>query len=115
MLEQSLSLGRHLPLAGGQIAPGVHIATDLIDDGIGIVLLLLRGDAFALIENHLALRSGISALLRLRNGRDELGLAPFRDNPLGGLPVIVQLPMPARALVGRVQDGVVEEGIGHGG
>ena len=30
-----------------------------------------------------------------------------------GCPCVIQLPVPLRALVGGVQDRVVEEGIGH--
>ena len=113
MLEKPLGLGRDTPLAGRQSAPGVHVAANLIDDRIGIIPLLLRGDSLALIEDHLVLIRRAFALLRFRDGSDKLRRPPFGDFSLGRLSVLVEFPVLLRALVGRVQDGVIEEGVGH--
>ena len=45
--------------------------------------------------------------------RDELGAPAALQDALRWLTLRVQFPMPPRALVGRVEYGVVEEGIGH--
>jgi hypothetical protein len=73
MLQKTLSLGRDLPLAGQEIAPDIHEATGLVDEGIGVVALMFAGEPFALVEDHLILRGCAFALLRLRDGGDESG------------------------------------------
>ena len=115
MLEQPGRLRRDLPLAGiGQGAPRVHVAAHLVDDRGRVVLLLLGREPLAFVEDDFLLRGDLLALLRLRDRRDELGPPAVFDDLLRRLPVLVQLPMPLRAFVGRVQDRVVEEGVGHG-
>lgn len=44
---------------------------------------------------------------------DKLGVAAPLDDPLGGLPMLVQFPVPAGIFIGRVQDWLFEELIGH--
>ena len=51
------------------------------------------------------------SLFRLRNRRDEFGLPSAFDDLLGRLPRLVQFPMPARALVRRVEDRLFEKRI----
>src|SRR5262249_15651018 len=47
MLQETGGFGCDLPLIRvGQLAPLVDIPTDFVDDGVGIVLLLRRGNAF---------------------------------------------------------------------
>jgi len=48
-------------------------------------------------------------LLRLRDGRDERGAAAGLDDLLRRLPGIIQLPVPPWILIGRVEDGTIEE------
>ena len=56
VLEQAGGFRGDLPLARiGQGTPSVHVAAHLVDDGGGIVLLLLGREALALVEDHLVL------------------------------------------------------------
>jgi hypothetical protein len=114
MLKQPLRLRRDLSLARvGEIPPRIHVSTHLVDDRGRIILLFLRGNAFPFVKDHLVLRIRAFAFFGLRNRRDELRLSAKLFNLLRRLPVIVQLPVLPRALVGRIQDGVVEKRIGH--
>jgi len=86
----------------------------LVDDLRGwIVLLLLGRKPFALVKNKNLLGGSSFPFLGLGNGRDELGPTTVLDYLLGRLPLRVQFPMPLRAIVGGVQDRVLEEGVGH--
>ena len=76
-------------------------------------MLLLGGEALSLVEHHFSLLPGFFSLLRLRDRCDELGAPTAFQNLLGRLPLGVQLPVPLWALVGRVQDGMVEKRISH--
>ena len=114
VLQQARGLGRDLPLAGiRQRAPVIDVAAHLVDDRRRVVLLFGRREALALVEDHLLLGDCRLALLRLRDRRDELGPAPALDDLLRRLAVVIEFPVPLGILVGRVQDRVVEEGIGH--
>src|SRR5690606_4117488 len=113
MLEKPRRLGGYTPLALGQAAPRVYRAADLIDDRRELVLLLLGRKALAFVEAQLRLRSSACPLFRLRDRRDERNLAALLDDPLGRLTVLVELPVAARVLVWRIQDGLVEERVGH--
>ena len=67
---------------------------------VGLELLRL------LVEDELSL----AALLpRSGNRRDQRDASPFVENAIRGLTVLVQLPVAARILVGRVQDWLEEE------
>src|SRR6266581_5474685 len=78
MVEEPCGLWRHLPLALGQIAPGVDLPANFIDDRGEVVRLLLGRKAFALVEVQLLLMTTAS-LFRLRDRRDELGPPPSVD------------------------------------
>ena len=72
-------------------------------------MLLLGGEALPFVEHHLSLLPGFFSLLRLRDRCDELGASTAFQDLLCRLPLGVQFPVPLRGLVGRVQDGMVEE------
>lgn len=96
-------------MTGAQLTPCVHVATDLVDDRGWIVLLLLGREALALVEYEYRLGSGL-VLLRLGDWRDEFGTASVVDDLLGGLPCVIEFPMPPGVSVWRVQNRVVENG-----
>ena len=102
MLEKPLSVGRDFPIVGvGEPAPLVNVVPKLIDDCRSrVVLLLLGGEALAFVENNLLLLGGGLLLPRLRNGRDELGLATAFDDSLRRLAVLIQLPVLSWVFIG---------------
>ena len=113
MLEEARRFRADLPMGGvGQGPPCIHVLAHFIDDGGGIVLLFPSGQALPLVEHHLGLPD-LFPFLRLRNGRDELCGATGFDCLLCGLSIFVQFPVALWAFVGRVQDGVVKEWVGH--
>ena len=116
VLEQAGGFGRDLPVVRvGQRPPLVHLLAHLVDDRSGVVLLLLRWRAPCPRRRRSAPACAAPLrFLRLGDRRDELGAAAGFDDLLGRLAVVVELPVPARVLVGRVEDRVVEEGIAHG-
>ena len=76
-------------------------------------MLFLGGESLPLVKHNLGLLPGLFPLLWLRNRRDELGAPTPVQDLLSRLPLGVQFPVPLWALVGRVQDGMVEEWVGH--
>ncbi len=76
------------------------MAAHLIDHRGGVVLLVLRGQTLALVEDELRLFGSFFALARLGNRRDELGPAPGLDDFLGRLAVLVQFPVSFGIFVG---------------
>src|SRR6266700_3965083 len=113
MLEEPSRLRRDLPLIGiGQGTPCVNITADFIDDRSRIVLLLLGRKPLAFVEHKSRLCSHLM-LLRFRDRSDEFGTAAALDDLLRGLPSLIKLPVPDRVIVWRVQNWVVEEGVGH--
>ncbi len=116
VLEQTRCLRGDLPLVWvGKLPPGVNVAAHLVDDRGRVVLLRFGGEAFAFVENKPLLGGvGFLPLLRLRNRGDEFGLAPKGFHLLRRLPLFIQLPVPLRAGVRGVEDGLVKEGIAHG-
>ena len=116
VLEQARRLRRDLPLVRVRQARATAstLLAHLVDDRRRVVLLRLGREPLALVENNSSCLRRALALLRLRDRRDELGAAAALDDLLRRLPVCVQLPVPRRALVGGVEDRVVEERIGHG-
>ena len=97
-----------------QRPPPVHVATELVDDGRRIVLLGLRGNPGAIPELQRVLGAGGLAFPGLRDGGDELGPPAPVDEPVGRLPLRVELPMAGGVLVRGVDDRMGEEAVGHG-
>jgi hypothetical protein len=112
ILQQPRRFGRDLPLRGRQRPPGCHGAPHLVDER-PVVLLLLRREALALVEDDFFLLDRSLVLLGLRDRRDELSAATLLDDLLRGLAVLVKLPVPCRDRVGGIQDGMVEERVGN--
>jgi len=102
VLQQAGCLGRDLPLMGlRQTAPLVHLLPHGVDHGCRLFILLGRcGQPFAFVENKLLLGVGSCALPGAGNGCDKLGAAAAVENPLGGLTLLIQLPMPRRVGIG---------------
>jgi hypothetical protein len=69
-------------------------------------------DALALVEDA-QLGVGVLALFGLGDGGDEFDAAPAFDDVLGRLALVVELPMPRRIIVGRVEDRLFEKAIIH--
>ena len=88
------------------------MSANFIDDRCEVVRLLLRREAFAFVEVQFLLTAP-TPLFRLRDRCDELGPPPSVDQVSGGLTRFVELPMLMRVLVRRVDDGPVEERVGH--
>jgi hypothetical protein len=80
-----------------------------VDDRGGVVLLRLAGKVVAGVEDE-ALLPG--AVLLLRDRRDQPGAAAAVDDAVGREVGVVELPVPCRLGIGRVQDRLLEEG-GH--
>ena len=112
VVQESCGLRRHLPLASRQIAPGVDLRANFVDDRGEVVCLLLGRQAFAFIEVKLLLAAP-APLLRLGYGRDELSPATPVDQMPGRLPRLVEFPMLMRVLVRRIDDRMVEKWVRH--
>lgn len=107
-------LGRNMPLVRiGQLAPAVHVGPNLIDDRGRIIFLLGGRQRVAAVEDHLGLVFGPPALPGLGNRRDQLRAPARFHNPVGRLAVCIQLPVPARVLVRRIENRTLEERVGH--
>ena len=65
------------------------------------------------VEDYLILLYGFLALLWLGYRRDELCRPSLVKDFMGGLALLVQFPVQTRALVGRVQYGLIKKWIGH--
>src|ERR1035441_4439423 len=116
VLEQAGGFGGDVPLVGiGQLPPLVHILADFINDGVGVVLLLGGGNVLRLGEKDFGLLFGVgaAALLWLGDGSDEGGAAAGLGDVVGGLAVGVELPVAAGIGVRGVEDGLLEELVGH--
>ena len=94
VLEQSLRLGGDPPPVRVRLpAPFVNLATDAVDDfGVLCVLLLAGREALAFVEDQPLLFGLAATLLRLGDGRDELGAASALDDLLGRLAVVCRAP-----------------------
>lgn len=115
MLEQPGRFGRDLPLVWlGQASPLVDLLPKRINhDGRLFILLGRRREPLAFVEHELLLGGGPGALAGFRNGCDEGGAAAALEHLLGRLPLLIKLPVPHRAGIGRVQDRMVKKGIAH--
>src|SRR5207249_2360996 len=81
VLKETGGLRHDQPLTGtGQGTPGVHMTAHFVDDRSGVVLLLLRGQPLAFIENEGLLCGGFLVLLGFRDRRDEGGAAARLDD-----------------------------------
>ena len=105
--QQPCRLRRHLPLVFRQFPPRRDLLPNAVDD-VRVLILLAGGVHFrrGLVERKLALPTPLP--LGLGNGRDERRLAATFEDSVGGA-AIVELPMPLRVFVGRVEDGLLEE------
>jgi hypothetical protein len=73
VLEQAGGLRAELPLVGvWQVAPGVDVLADLVDDRGGVVRLFLCGEAAARVEQHFPLVRLLFDLSRLRDRGDQI-------------------------------------------
>ena len=113
--QQAGRLRGDLPVARiRQRPPPVHVAAQLVDDGRRVVPLGLRGDPGAVPELQRVLGAGGLACPRFRDGGDELGPPAPVDEPVGRLPLRVELPMAGGVLVRGVDDRLGEEAVRHG-
>src|SRR4030067_897915 len=90
------------------------MAAYFVDDRSGIVLLFLGRKPCSIIENKTFLSGSAPPLFGLRDRRDELRAAARFKNLLRGLPRLIKLPMPRRAIIRRGGNQGVKEWIGHG-
>ena len=87
----------------------------LVDDRGGVVLLLLGRKPFALVENKIS--PGSLPFLRffgLGMGVMNSARRRFSMICLGRLPLLIEFPMPLRAIIRRVQDRMFKERVGCG-
>ena len=112
MLQEPSRLGSHPPPARVRNRPPrIDLAPESVDDLHQLVLLAVRLQCLRrLVEVHLAL----SALLGLRNRGDERDAAAAIEDAARGLAALVEFPVTRRVLVGRVENGAVEEPVAHG-
>ena len=112
MMQQAGGLRRNPPPGTGQPAPLVHAVTHALDHPHQLVLLtVLVRRAAGIIHTQLALSRAL--LAGGGNRRDERYGTPTVDYMVGGLPVLVQFPVPRRVLVRRIQDRLFEERLRH--
>src|SRR5690606_14542475 len=97
-----------------EVPPDLDLAAKLVDHARGcLVLLLFAREPFAFVEDEGPLLRFALALPRLRDRRHELRAPPRGKDLLGGLSLLVELPMPGRLLVRRIENRPFEERIGH--
>ena len=110
VLQEPGGFRGHLPVVGvRQAMPRLNERASLVDDLGRVVLLHLVGDAVAAVGQQDLLALASFPPLRLRDRRDEVSAAAGRENVLGRLTRLVELPVLGRALIGRVQDRPLEE------
>ena len=109
VIEQAGRLGRDLPALPGQTAPRADQSAQFLDAGGELVLLVLAGEALALVEHHRTLAAATAGRRHRRHKRH--GPAPFFD-VAGRQPGAVELPVARGCLVRRVQYRLFEE-VGH--
>ena len=108
VLQQPCGLRRHPPLLGRQPAPSVELSPQGVDVGVEVVALPVAADfGRSPVEHHLCLLPPLSA--RFGHRRDERRGPAAADALVGRMSAVVQLPVLARPLVGRVQDGLIVE------
>jgi len=84
VLQQAGGFGRDLPAIWiGDPSPLIYLMTQFIDDGGGVVLLLLGGKPLAFVEDQLLLLGRSLTFFGLWNRGDELGaMNSARRRPL---------------------------------
>lgn len=110
MLKQPRSLRCNPPLSSRQLAPGIHLHANRIDDGGVVVLLFLSAEPLAFIKNQTLLAFAFAGF---GYGCDEVRPAATFNDFLCWLAFFVQLPVATGVLVGRVKDRLLEKEIGH--
>ena len=107
VVQQPGRLRRDLPLVRRQLAPGIDDPPQVVDDRRRVVLLAVGVELLGrLVEHELAL----AALLPgRRDRRDQGDASSLVEDAVRGLSGLVQFPVTARILVGRVQDRLEEE------
>ena len=113
VLQEPSRFGCHPPPARVRNGPPrIDLAPESVDDLHQLVLLAVCLQRLRrLVEVHLAL----STLPGLRNRGDERHAPAAVEDAARGLAALVELPVPGRVVVGRVEDGLVEEAVAHGG
>ena len=108
VVEQACGLRGDPPVGTGQPAPLVHAVAHALDHPHQLVLLpfVVRPPA-GIIEAEIGLFRAL--LAGGGDRRDEGHGTAAVDDAVGGLPVLVQLPVPRRVLVRRVQDRLFEK------
>ncbi len=106
VLQQASGLWCHLPLARvGELAPTGDFSAQVLNHARQIELRRLafvqRGRKFQLRRTALLLRRG--------DRRHKPNLSACFHDPMRRLAVVVELPVPRRRLVGRVEDRLFEE------
>ncbi|OIQ75871.1 hypothetical protein GALL_424590 [mine drainage metagenome] len=114
VLQQARGFRRDAPCGRRQQSPLVHFLAHRVDDGGVVVLLRLGGQPLSLVEYQRGLIPAATLLARLGNRGDEVRRTTRLLDDLRRLAGCIQLPMPRRTRVGRVQDGLIEERVGHG-
>ena len=107
VVQQAGRLRRDLPLVRRQLAPGIDDPPQVVDDRRRVVLLAVGLELLrCLVEDELAL-----AALPPGSGdrRDQGDASSLVEDAVRGLSGLVQFPVTARILVGRVQDRLEEE------
>jgi len=108
MLQQPRRFPGHLPIAAGQFAPSGDLGAHLVDDRQRVVELAVTSEAAFDFGGQLELPRP-AALARLGNRSHQRGLTPAFGNLAGWLPGPVELPVPGRRLVRRVDDRAGKE------
>jgi hypothetical protein len=86
---------------------------NFIDDGYRLVTLLAGGDSGLVVQLKVFLNRGFFALVRLRDGCNELGYATRFDYLLSRLAARGHLPMPSRILIMRVENSMLKIAVFH--
>ena len=112
VVQQPGGLRGNPPLGARQPAPIVHALAHALDQPHQLVLLaILVRLPPGIIDTQLRLLGALLASVRDRG--DERHRAPSIHDAVGGLPVLIQLPVPRRVLVRRIQDRLFEEPLHH--
>ena len=114
VVEQPCGLGRDPPPGARQPARSADAVAHALDHPHQLILLsVFVGRPVSIIETQLDL---LRALLAGGGDRGDERDAPAAvDDAVGGLAVLIKLPVPRRVLVGRIQDRLFEKPLLHAG